>query len=277
MNDLAIVILQHNNPKDVEANLRAFANAELPEKTEIVVVNNGGAEANNKIPKDSYKDLNVRFFDIPNKGFPQGNNFGVSKTDARIIAMINPDIEIEKDTFKIIIDYLKKHPKAGIVAPRLIYPNGKTQDNYRMFPRPFDLIVKRIPFLRKRFLNRMRTYLMWDKDPSRNEKVDWVTGAFQVVEKKCWDAVGPNNERYFLFMSDVEICRRAWDKNFEVHFIGEAKARHNDTRLSEGGLKDIFKKKTMRIHMLDALRYFVSHFLKKLPGACPSSQFKQKA
>jgi N-acetylglucosaminyl-diphospho-decaprenol L-rhamnosyltransferase len=277
VNVLGIVILQHNNPKDIEANLRALAKADLPEETEIVVVNNGGNNANEKISKDATKGLNVRFFDIPNKGFPQGNNFGISKLSARVIAMVNPDIEVEKNTFRIILDYLNKHPKVGIIAPRLVYPTGKTQDNYRMFPRPLDLIAKRIPILRRRFLNRMRTYLMWDKDPSRNEQVDWVTGAFQVVTKKCWDAVGPNNEKYFLFMSDVEICRRAWDQNFEVHFVGEAKARHNDTRLSEGGIKDIFKKKTMRIHIVDALRYFGSHFFKGHPTACPSSQLKQKA
>jgi len=277
VNDLAIVILQHNNPKDIEANLRALAKADLPEKTEIVVVNNGGNNANDEVSKDSYKGLNVKFFDIPNKGFPQGNNFGIAKTNAHVIAMVNPDIEVEKDTFKIILEYFKKHPNAGIAAPRLVYPTGKTQDNYRMFPRPLDLTIKRIPFLRRRFFNRMNAYLMWDKDPSKNEKVDWVTGAFQVITKRCWDAVGPNNEKYFLFMSDVEICSLAWENNFEVHFVGEAKARHNDNRLSEGGIKDIFRKKTMRIHIVDALRYFMHHLFKRQPSGCPSSQLKQKA
>jgi len=277
MNDLAIIILQHNNPKDVEANLHALAKADLPLKTEIVVVNNGGNNANAKVSKTSYKKLNVRFFTIPNKGFPQGNNYGISKTNAKIIAMVNPDIEVVKSTFKILLDYLKKHPKVGIIAPRLIYPTGIIQDNYRVFPKPFDLLIKRIKFLRKIFIKRMRKYLLWDKDPKKNQVVDWVTGAFQVITRKCWDLVGPNNQKYFLFMSDVEICRKAWQKCFEVHFVGTAAAKHNESRLSEGGIKDLFKKKTMRIHVKDAFKYFIKHLGKRLPSNCPSCQVKQKA
>ncbi|MFC1647403.1 glycosyltransferase [Patescibacteria group bacterium] len=265
MNDLAIVILHYNTPDDVSKNLEAFQQADIPEKTQFIVVNNGGHNANDKILKSTYENLNVRFFDIPNKGFPQGNNFGIAHTDAKIIAMVNPDIEIKKDTFSIILKYFEDHPKVGIISPRLIYPNNKTQDNYRTFPHWYDLIIKRIPPFRKMFLGRMRKYLMWEKDPSKNEAVDWTTGAFQVVSRECWDACGPNNEEYFLFMSDLEICWQAWEKDFQVHFIGQAQARHNETRLSEGGIADIFKKKTMRIHIKDAFAYFKKYWGKKFP------------
>jgi len=270
MNDLAIVILHYNTPQDVTKNFEAFQRAELPEKTEFVCVNNGGNNANDKIAPSSYRGLNVKFFDIPNKGFPQGNNFGIAHTDAKIIAMVNPDIEVEPTTFKTIIDYFENHPKAGIVSPRLIYPDGATQDNYRNFPHWYDLIIKRIPFLRKLFLGRMREYLMWEKDPLKNEQVDWTTGAFQVLTRDCWRECGPNNENYFLFMSDLELCWNAREKGYQVHFVGEAGAKHNDERLSQGGFKDIFRKKTMRIHISDAFKFF-----KKFRGQNPPS-FRQK-
>lgn len=271
MNKLAIVILHYNTAEDVSKNLETLSKAWLPEKTEIVVVNNGGHKANDKIPKHLYENLNVRFFDIPNNGYPQGNNFGVSKTNAEYINILNPDIFVDPDTYEILFDYMKKHKNVGIVSPRLIYKNGKIQDNYRIFPRALDLIIKRTPFLRKRNINRMKKYLMWEKDPEKNETVDWVTGAFQIITRECWDAVGPNAERYFLFMSDVEICRDAWDKGFEVHFVGKAKALHNESRLSEGHFMDVFKKKTVRIHIKDAIKYFIKYFGKKLPKNCPSN------
>lgn len=264
------MILHHNSPKEVTENLQALQNAELPERTEIVVVDNGEKNGNEKIPKACRNGLNVRFFDIPNKGFPQGNNFGIKHTDAEYIAMVNPDIVIDEDTFTKLLSYMKNNPKVGLSAPRLIYPTGKIQDNYRVFPRPFDLIVKRIPFLRKMLKKRMGRYLMWDKNAEKNEAVDWVTGAFQILTRKCWDEAGPNSEDYFLFMSDVEICRRAWEKGFEVHFVGEAKALHNESRLSEGGIADVFRKKTMRIHIKDSFVYFKKHLFRKIPEQCPS-------
>lgn len=270
MNDLAIVILHYNTPHDVTKNFEALKKAWLPEKTEIVVVNNGGHNANDTIDPKSYEGFNVRFFDISNKGFPQGNNFGFEHTDAKILAMVNPDIEIEPDTFEILLGYLENFPKVGVISPRLIYPDGKTQDNYRAFPKWYDLIIKRIPVLRKAYIDRMRDYLMWEKDPAKNEPVDWTTGAFQVVTRKCWDEVGPNNEDYFLFMSDLEICWEAWDHGYETHFVGQAQAKHNDARLSQGGIKDIFKKKTMRIHINDAYKYFKKYGKRDFPKNCPS-------
>ncbi|MBA4336588.1 hypothetical protein C0416_02320 [bacterium] len=271
MHTLGIVILQHNTPKEVTENFLALKNAELPQKTHFIVVNNGGNNANEKISKDSYKGFDVEFMDVPNKGFPQGNNLGITKTDAEYIAMVNPDIEVNKHTISTLLEYLKKNPKVGIVAPRLIYPNGQTQDNFRVFPRGADLIIKRIKFLHKIFIGRLRKYLMWDKDPSKNEPVDWVTGAFQIVTRKCWEAVGPNSEDYFLFMSDLELCRMAWEKGFEVHYVGQAQAKHNESRLSGGGFVDIFKKKTMRIHIKDALIYFKKFIGKSIPAKSPSS------
>lgn len=265
MNDLAIVILHYNTPHDVTKNFEALKKAWLPERTEIVVVNNGGHNANEKINPKSYEGFNVEFFDIPNKGFPQGNNFGFEHTDAKILCMLNPDIEVKSDTFKILVNYLDENLSVGIISPRLIYPDGSTQDNYRTFPKWYDLIIKRIPFLRKMYLDRMKNYLMWDKDPEKNEPVDWTTGAFQLVTRKCWDEVGPNNEEYFLFMSDLEICWKAWEAGYEVHFVGQASARHNDTRLSQGGLQDVLKKKTMRIHIQDAYKYFQNIRGKEFP------------
>ncbi len=270
MHTLSIIILQHNSAEATTACLQSLQHAWLPEKTEIIVIDNGGKKANEKIPATAYNVLHVRFFDIPNKGYPNGNNFGIRHADGQYVAFINPDIIVEKNALKVLLGYLEKNPVVGIVAPRLVYPDGSVQDNYRVFPQFFDLIIKRTGFLRKLFPQRMRQYLMWDKNPLINEAVDWVTGAFEIVSHDCLEKTGFHNEKYFLFMSDIEICRKAWEIGYEVHFVGEAHAFHNDERLSSGGFMAFFKKKVLRLHVKDAFQYFFSHFGKSLPRKSPS-------
>ncbi len=277
MHELSIIILQHNSPNEVTNCLRSLQKSWLPEKTEIIIIDNGGQQANEKIPKDSYKPLeekniNIRFLDIPNKGYPNGNNAGLKVADGKFIAVVNPDITTEHDTIKLLLNYLETHKKVGIVAPRLIYPSGQVQDNYRKFPRLIDLIIKRTPFLLKLFPQRMRRYLMWDKNPTLDEPVDWVTGAFEIVRREVFDTIGFHDEKYFLFMSDIAICRDAWAKGFEVHFVGSAKAHHGEKRLSSGGFRDIFKKKVLRIHIMDAIKYYFAYFLKPIPPESPSGK-----
>lgn len=264
--DLSIVILHHGSPKEVTANLEALKKTWLPAKTEVLVVNNGVVGSNGLIPFERNLKFELRFFEIENLGYPQGNNFALRIAKGKTLCILNPDVVVGKDSFKVLMDYLEEHPKVGIVAPRLRYPNGKVQDNYRVFPRPFDLFVKRT-ILKRFFLERMRRYLMWGKDVNRSEAVDWLTGAFQLLTRKCWAKVGPNDERYFLFMSDVDLCRTAWEKGFEVHFCGETEAKHNEGRLSSGGVLDIFKKRTLRIHVLDALKYYLKWMWKRIPKA----------
>lgn len=262
--DLSIVILHHGSPKEVTANLQALRKAVLPKKTEVFVVNNGYRNANAEIPFDKNLGFDLHYFEIENGGYPQGNNFGLRQAKGKFLCILNPDVRVHKETFQVLLDYMKTHPRVGIAAPRLRYPDGTVQDNYRTFPRPFDLFIKRT-FLRKIFMNRMRKYLMWGKDPYKSEAVDWLTGAFQLFSRKSWEALKPNDERYFLFMSDVDICRKAWEKGFEVHFVGETEAKHNEGRLSSGGIKAFFTKRTMRAHVLDAIRYYWKFLFKALP------------
>lgn len=262
--DLSIVILHHGSPKEVSANLQALKSAWLPKKTEVFVINNGYKDANAEIPFDSNPSFDLHYFEIENGGYPQGNNFGLRLAKGKYLCILNPDVKVNADTFKVLMNYMQEHPKVGVVAPRLRYPTNDIQDNYRKFPRAFDLLVKRT-FLRKIFKRRMRTYLMWNKDAYKSEAVDWLTGAFQLFSRKAWEALKPNDERYFLFMSDVDICRKAWEKGFEVHFVGETEALHNEGRLSSGGIGAFFRKKTMRIHALDAMRYYKKYLFKALP------------
>jgi GT2 family glycosyltransferase len=275
MRELSIIILQHNTPKFVEENLAALKTAELPKDTEVIIVNNGGNHANQKIDQNSYNGLNIKFFETPNDGFPAGNNFGLSQTKANYYAFVNPDIVVQPDTLKKLLDYMKQNPKVGIVSPQLIYADGSMQDNYRVFPRILDLIIKRIPFLRKIFTNRMRKYLMWDRDPHNNEAVDWVTGAFTLVSSDCMQAIKKHDDdHYFLFMSDVVLCREAYKQGFETHIVGSVKCLHNDERVSSGGLKDVFKKKIIRLHIKDAVCYFWHYKFEKLPPNSPSNTKK---
>lgn len=267
---LSIIILHHNTPLDVAKLLNSLQLALLPRDTEIVVVNNGGNLANQKIVKKCYDKLEVRFLDIPNRGYSQGNNSGLALTKAKYYAFINPDIIVSKDCLQILIEYLETHKNVGIVAPQLRYPDQTVQDNYRVFPRIHDLIIKRTPFLRRLFPNRMREYLMWDKEPSVNEPADWVTGAFMIVRDVCLKACGNHDERFFLFMSDLAMCRKAWENGYEVYLLGQACSIHNDQRLSSGGFFDVFRKKTLRIHILDALRYYLLFLGKSLPKNSPS-------
>ncbi len=270
--DLSLVLLHHGTPDDVTQTLRSLSRAWLPPRFEVLVLNNGRVGANDLVVVPSEIASSVRFFEIPNEGYPAGVNFGMRLATGKVLAIVT-DVAFHDRCIKELMAYLSEHPKVGIVAPRLQYPNGRVQDNFRVFPRFWDLVFKRT-FLGKLFARRLHRYLMWHKDPKISEPVDWLTGAFQMITREAWEKIGPKDERYFLFMSDVDLCRTAWAKGFEVHFVGSAEAIHKELRLSAGGFLALLRWQ-MRQHVLDAARYFWKYLGKSLPALAPSVRFRK--
>jgi GT2 family glycosyltransferase len=199
---------------------------------------------------------NVRLVrNAENVGFGKACNQAAALMEGNDAYLIlNPDVEVDPDTVEALWTHMHSNSKVGIIGPRLTYPDGTVQDSYRRFPRPLDQLIKRTPLRKARFLrDRVRGYLMWDKDKDRTEDVDWLVGACLLVRAETWQAVGGFDERFFLFYEDVDLCRRTWRCGYRVVYHPAARALH---RLSEGGLLSIFTKRTLRIHLASALKYF---------------------
>lgn len=264
---LSIVILQTNKPKDATNCLAALSKAKLPAETEIFMINNGKHLANDAIDPASYTSLpNVKFLDLGKDGYVRGNNIGYAHAKGKYIATVNADITVHPDTIERMIAHLEAHPDVGIVAPRLIYPDGHEQDSARPFPRPFELVLRRL------FRPDGRNKAAIEFKEKEYEDTDWFVGAMFVMTRACLEQTGGHDERYFLFMSDITICREAWNAGMQVRLLRDAKATHNESRLSRGGLLTLLRKRTGRAHIKDSLKYFLKYLGKPVPPLSPSAR-----
>jgi len=258
---ISIIIVNFKSEEFLEKCLKSIQKFPPKCSYEIIIVdNNSGTDPNKfgKISRNYISEKNFKFIkSAKNLGYGQGNNLGVKKSKGDFIVILNPDIEIKKGTLDILLKFLQKNSTVGIVGPKLLYPDGKVQDSFRRFPNPPDLIIKRIGFLRKLFHKRMVNFLMWDNDFEKEIEVDWVVGAFMMIRKNAWNKVGGFDPRFFLFFEDTDLCKKMWQKGFKVYFNPHCEALHNHDRLSEtSSLKDFFMKKTFRMHIISAAKYF---------------------
>lgn len=258
---LSIIIVNYKSFSDLDCCLKTLSENKPSYEYEIIVVDN-----NSKQP-DQEKDFlhkwghtpNFTYLQAPsNLGFGRGNNFGAARARGEYLLIMNPDIEVWEGSLDEAMYFLDAHKEAGILGGQLRYPNGVIQDSYRNFPTLPDQFIKRLGFLRKHQALRKRVsrYLMWDKDPSITEPVDWVVGGFLFIRKKAFDEIGGFDDRYFLFMEDVDFCRQMWSKGWQVVYHSRVVATHREERLSAGGISDFFRKKTLRVHVLSAIKYF---------------------
>lgn len=262
--ELSIVILHTNKPQDAAQCLRSLQQARLPAETEIFCINNGGQAANDRVDRSSAAGLPVTFMELPRDGYVYGNNQGYKAATGRYIATVNADITVHPDTIEKLLAYMQKNPDVGIAAPRLVYPDGHEQDSARPWPSMRELVWRRLvnPNVHR------SAHVTFQSEAA---DVDWITGAMFIMTRACLEATGGHDERYFLFMSDITMCREAWKHKMRVVQLRDATAIHNEARLSKGGLWTMFKKRTGRAHIKDALTYFWLYGMRKAPAGSPSS------
>lgn len=251
--------------------LKLFLNHPPKCDYEVVLVSNGNQTKFTELQQEFKNNQNIKFvLNSKNLGYGQGNQQGILASQGEYVLILNPDIELYKGTLDLMLNYMDKQKEIGILAPQLIYEDGSVQDVYRRFPSLIDFIIKRT-FLSKLpiFKQRLFKYLMHDKNPELIEDVDWVVGACMLIRRKMYEQIGGFDSRYFLFLEDTDLCRQMWAHKERVTYFPKAKATHYHERLSDGGIIDIFRKRTVRIHIMSALKYFWKYMFQKRPHVTP--------
>jgi GT2 family glycosyltransferase len=179
-------------------------------------------------------------FNKTNKGFASGMNSGILSSTGKVIIIMNPDVQISKADMRKAFDYLTSHQKVGLIGPRIVDRQGRIQDSCRRFMTP------------KEFLSRLSARLFHGKDvllePSFDycavQPVDWVIGAFMMLRRDALYKVGLLDENYFLYVEDMDWCKRFWDCGFQVVYYPLIEAIYKGDRKSVSVLilKKLFNK-----------------------------------
>ncbi len=163
-----------------------------------------------------------------NLGFARACNVGLREARGRNLLLLNPDTEVHPGAVKRLSEHLDAHAEVGAVGPKLLDPDGSLQYSCRRFPGYATIFFGRYSLLTRLFptnpVSRDYLYLDWDHGASR--EVDWVSGACLMVRRDVIDRVGALDEGYFLFVEDMDWCRRIRDAGLGVVYLPESVVTH---------------------------------------------------
>ncbi len=170
-----------------------------------------------------------------NLGFAGGNNVGIRVAKGRFLLLLNSDAYLFPDTLFATLKGMEENPKWGILGVKLVGEDDKLQPSARMLPSPWTkfLVISGIAnkFKHSPLLGGP-DYTWWDH--STEKIVGWVPGAFFLVRREVFDAVGLLNEgRYFLYYEEIEFCLKSAKAGWPVVFYPYAKCIHLGGQSSE--------------------------------------------
>jgi GT2 family glycosyltransferase len=165
--------------------------------------------------------LGARVIGLPrNIGFARANNVGTEHASHPYLLFGNPDLVLSPDGLPALQAHLDRH--GGLVAPHLLYADGRPQPNGRGFPYLSARLGNRHlwPF------SRMHPDYLMLVPPGTATWVSWATGAALAVRRPDLLAIGGWDERFFLYYEDIDLCLRAWRNGQPVALLGDVRWTH---------------------------------------------------
>lgn len=254
---VSVLILNYRNPIAAVACAKQLLSQTMKDQLEIIVIDNHSCDDSIGVLRNQLGDLDqVRIVETPkNHGFGYGYNFGARYATGEFLICNNPDKILPEDGVEKLIEKLQSDASVGIVAPRLLHPDGSMRLSLRAFPRVIDILSRR-SLLGTLLPGVLRRYLMLDRDPEMEQEVDWVAGGSFGIRRSLFNEIGGFDERFFLFFEDTDLCRRVHLAGKSVLYYPQVTGRDKRRRLSGESFFDLLFKKTGRIHVLSAWKYF---------------------
>ncbi len=215
--DLSVVILSFNTKRLLRDCLASIFNQTKGVNFEVIVVDNGSTDES-VVMLEELRTKNKELRTIKNKrnlGFAKANNQGIKKAQAEYVLLLNSDTVLKNNAFLKLIEFAKDHPRAGIIGPRLLNKDGSEQPSTASFFTLFRVFFWL--FTGDRFLF---------SSPAKATPVDWLMGAALLVKKEALEKAGPLDEKFFMYMEEVEWCYRFKQAGWQVWFCPEAEIYH---------------------------------------------------
>jgi hypothetical protein len=189
-----------------------------------------------------------------NLGFGGGHNLALKQldgVDAPYHLILNPDIVFDVDALDRLADVMDSRPDVGLVMPRVLYPDGSNQYLCKLLPAPIDLVLRRfLPGPWKRLARkRIALYELRSLDYDAPAYVPSLSGCFMFARRSVLEVVGGFDERFFLYMEDVDLCRRMLAVSSLLYWPGVT-VEHVHQMGSYRSRKLLF------LHMRSAIQYF---------------------
>ena len=191
-------------------------------KNIIVVDNLSSDDSLENIPNHSKIRL-VR--NDANLGFSKGCNIGASYSKSDYILFLNPDARIYVNTLEVCLNFYEKkeNNNIGILGVKLEDEKGEINSRCSRFPSTSNILSHAIG-LDKLFPSLGSFMIEFDHQSTRF--VDQIIGAFFMVRKETYNQLGGFDERFFLYMDEVDFSFRAKKLGYKSIYLSEAKAFH---------------------------------------------------
>jgi len=255
------VVVSWNTREHLARCLAALEGAAAGLRVETIVVDNGSTDGSQAMVAEKFPRARL-IQSRDNVGFGRASNVGAAAGAGRAILMVNSDCELAPGALTTLLGALDADAALGAVFARLVNADGTLQPSvHGALPTPWtqagDVLfasslryaLYRAPALKRGLLRgTLRRH-------ATAHDVAWGGAACVLVRRTAFEAVHGFDERFFMYMEDVDLCARLGAAGFRLRYVPTAVAVHHWGASTAGS-----PGRMLRHAYLSRVAYFDKHF-----------------
>jgi len=191
----------------------------LGARYEFFIVDNGSKDGTRLILSElqaRYRQLQTIFLSR-NHGTTHPRNLALRRANGHFVCVLDSDAYPTEGCVGQLIACLSSRPEVGLVAPRILYPDGRYQKSTDVFPTILSKLGRVL------FLKAMEAT---ERPPERGP-VAYATSAFWLLRREALHTMGVLDQEIFYSPEDVDYCLRLWKAGLSVWYEPGAVAIHD--------------------------------------------------
>lgn len=220
---LTILIVNYNGKKFLAECLESIKR-HVSCTYEIIMVDNASVDGSCEFVSQRYPDVRLISSKV-NTGFTGGNNLGAEAANGEYLLLLNNDTVVLTDIEPALREFAES--SLGALGCRLVYGDDSLQPSFGFDHKPLRLVLF---WMLGDLIRSLDAAKLAETDSERYEAtqpgVGWVCGAFLLTKTSLWRSLGGLDTDYFMYVEDVDYCKRVIQAGYRVEYYPGVKIIH---------------------------------------------------
>lgn len=224
--ELSAIVISFNGREFLPQCLRTLEEDLQTISHEVIVVDNGSTDGSFEWIEKTHSTVAI-IKNPENLGFSRAVNIGIRSSTGRFVYILNQDLRFRPGSTKALLDRLKTEPELGMIGPKFVGFDGRTQRSARALPRYRHVLYEAL--LLSKVFPRHRQFGSWRMgwfDHEHETYLDQPLGSAMMLPRAVIDELGAFDERFPIYFNDVDFCRRMKDAGHRALYYPSAVVEH---------------------------------------------------
>lgn len=221
---LISAILVSYNTRDLT--LRALESLDCAAQelnVEIWVVDNDSSDGSVAAIRAQFPAVNIIEAGA-NLGFGAANNRAMARARGDYFLLLNTDAFLEIGAIRALLAATARHPRAAVVAPRILNADGSRQKSVWPFPTPANGWIENLGL--GWGMRRFMAGKIQNPSPDEEVEVPWAIGACLLVRRAAYEQVGGFDENFWMYAEETDWQKSMRLAGWNIVFTPDAVVAH---------------------------------------------------